>query len=612
MSRSSLPTATEQALFECEARYRNLYDRIPAMLLSFDRDRRVVRVSNDWLAVMGYERAEVIGRDILEFVTEDSRRRALAGSLPDLESAGVTRNLSRQIVKRNGEVMEVLLSAVAESGAAGEEESFLSVTIDTTELRRAEESLRATEARLGAVVSAAPIAIWAADRDGTITLSEGKALERLGLKPGELVGRSVFDLCRDFPQDERNVPRAFAGEAFTDVFELDEGVFTSRYQPLRDANVEVDGVVGVDLDVTEHARAEKALRESEDRYRTLIEMSPDAILVQSDGIVVFANENAVRMLGGDPVGRAWADFVHPAHLDDAKRWCARMLGGEALPLAERVHVRADGSEFAAEVNAAPSVWAGKPALQVVIRDITERRRAQQQQERTRLLLRAMTEGATDGIFVKDPQGRYLMMNQAGARILGMEREDILGKTDAELLPARLARAVQADDREIAKNGETRTREDAYVRAGAERILQTTKGPCRDVDGRFIGLIGVTQDVTERKRTEQALRQSEERFRTLVEYAPEAVVLLDLQTRKFVEANTNAERLFGMPKSELLKRGPEDISPLGNPAASPRKRLRSGSTAWPPRVARCPPSSGCSAMRTARRSRARCGWCASSS
>ena len=475
MSGSSTRRTPKKALLEGEAGTRNLYDRIPAMLLSFDLDWHIVRVSNDWLAMTGYGRGEVIGRHVLDFATAESRQASLTEFLPSLARTGSTRNLPQQLVKKNGERMDVFVSAIAERDGTGRAQGFLSVVVDVTELKRAEATLRETEARLGAVVSNAPIAMWSADREGIITLSEGKALERLGFKPGELVGRSVFDLYRDFPQDERNVPRAFGGEAFTDVFELNDAVFTSHYQPLRDAEGEVSGVVGVDLDVTEHLRAEQALRESEARFRTLIEMSPDAILVQSGGTVVFANENAVRLLGRDPVARTWTDFVDPASLDEAQRWCDRILSGEALPLAERRHVRADGSEFDAEVKAAPSVWAGEPAVQIVIRDITMRKRLEQEEERTRRLLRSMTEGATDGIFVKDPEGRYLMMNQVGAQMLGMNREDIIGKRDAEILPADLARSVQTQDAEIARTGELEPRRMPIYATAMSAFYRPPKG-----------------------------------------------------------------------------------------------------------------------------------------
>ena len=108
------------------------------MLLSFDRDWRVVGVSDDWLTVMGYERKEVIGSHILDFVSEGSRRLALAESLPRLESVGVTRDLPRQLVKKNGEIMDVLISAVAE----GRDGPFLSVVVDITERKRAVQAIR--------------------------------------------------------------------------------------------------------------------------------------------------------------------------------------------------------------------------------------------------------------------------------------------------------------------------------------------------------------------------------------------------------------------------------------------------------------------------------------
>ena len=130
--------AARTALDASEQRLRNLYNLTPAMLLSFDRDWRVVGVSDDWLAVMGYEGKEVIGSHILDFVSEESRRRALAESLPRLERVGVTRDLPRQLVKKNGEIMDVLISAVAE----GRDGPFLSVVVDITERKRAVEAIQ--------------------------------------------------------------------------------------------------------------------------------------------------------------------------------------------------------------------------------------------------------------------------------------------------------------------------------------------------------------------------------------------------------------------------------------------------------------------------------------
>ncbi len=130
--------ALKAALEESERRLHGLYNLTPAMLLSFDRDWRVVGVSDDWLTVLGYTRDEVIGRHILDFVTEESRRMALDESLPRLEQVGVTRDLPRQLVKKNGEIMDVVISAVAEEG----DDHFLSVVVDITERKRAAEATR--------------------------------------------------------------------------------------------------------------------------------------------------------------------------------------------------------------------------------------------------------------------------------------------------------------------------------------------------------------------------------------------------------------------------------------------------------------------------------------
>src|SRR3990172_404979 len=93
------------------------------------------------------------------------------------------------------------------------------------------------------------------DRQGVFTLSEGRGLDALGLKPGQVVGRSVFDLYRDVPAIQNNVRRALAGEAFTALAEVAGLTFESRYSPLRDQSGQVVGAVGVATDVTERERA---------------------------------------------------------------------------------------------------------------------------------------------------------------------------------------------------------------------------------------------------------------------------------------------------------------------------------------------------------------------
>ena len=142
----------EEALRESEERYRSLYTKTPAMLHSIDRAGRVLAVNDRWLEVLGYERNEVIGRKVVGFLTDDSRRFAETVGGPNFWKAGSARDVAYQFVKKNGEVVDALLSAVVERDGAGNAVSSLAVLDDVTERNRLEEALqRARETLEGRV-----------------------------------------------------------------------------------------------------------------------------------------------------------------------------------------------------------------------------------------------------------------------------------------------------------------------------------------------------------------------------------------------------------------------------------------------------------------------------
>lgn len=132
----------EEALRESEERYRRIYNETPAMLHSIDREGRLVSVSNYWVEAMGYSREEVLGRRSTEFLTEESRRFALETVLPAYFRTGFCKDVPYQFVKKNGEIMDVLLSATAERDEKGEVTRSLAVITDVTALNRAKEELR--------------------------------------------------------------------------------------------------------------------------------------------------------------------------------------------------------------------------------------------------------------------------------------------------------------------------------------------------------------------------------------------------------------------------------------------------------------------------------------
>ena len=171
-------------------------------------------------------------------------------------------------------------------------------------------------------------------------------------------------------------------------------------------------------------------------------------------------------------------------------------------------------------------------------------------ERNLSLLQGITEGTTDAVFVKDLQGRYLMMNSAGARFLGRSVDEVLGKDDAELFNEDVGRMIMERDRAVVQSGGAQTYEEAATAAGITRTYLATKGPYRDPSGQVIGLLGICRDISDRKRAEEEIRRSQQKLQIHFEHTPLAVVEWDLQFR-VAAWNPSAEQVFGYSRQEAL-------------------------------------------------------------
>jgi two-component system, sensor histidine kinase and response regulator len=191
------------------------------------------------------------------------------------------------------------------------------------------------------------------------------------------------------------------------------------------------------------------------------------------------------------------------------------------------------------------------------------------------LLNSLVDSIPDPMFFKDLQGRFVRGNNAMAHEAGLDNPDeLVGKTDADIWGGNLPQSTMADEQRIIETGQPLiNKEEQLLRPGEDpRWVLVTKMPWHDEDGRIIGTFGVARDITGKKRREDALRESEERFRALVEHAAEAIVLLDAQEGHFVDANDRALELFGMDRDQLLSMHPSQVSPPFQPDGSPSADL----------------------------------------
>jgi len=139
---------------------------------------------------------------------------------------------------------------------------------------------------------------------------------------------------------------------------------------------------------------------------------------------------------------------------------------------------------------------------------SRQRRAVARLHSSNSLLHAIIEETSEAVYLKDAHGRYLLMNPAGARLFGSTPEEIVGKTDGELFPPNEAEALAKSDREVMASGQVVTAEDVMTSAGSPRTYLTTKNPYRDALGRVIGVLGISVDITERRRMEEQLQRAQ--------------------------------------------------------------------------------------------------------
>lgn len=162
----------------------------------------------------------------------------------------------------------------------------------------------------------------------------------------------------------------------------DGNIYFVTAAPLKNEKGEVSAVIETVQNITERKKTEEALRESEKRYRRLVELSPDAIAVHSEGKIVFVNTAGAKLLGAASpeqlIGKPVIDVVHPDYRQIVKERIRKMMEErKEAPLIEEKFIKLDGSVIDVEVAAAPITYRGKPAVQVVIRDITERKKMEE-------------------------------------------------------------------------------------------------------------------------------------------------------------------------------------------------------------------------------------------
>lgn len=417
---------------------------------------------------------------------------------------------------------------------------------------------------LTTLVGQLPFVIYSIDADGYFTFSEGMGLERLGLKPGEAVGQSVFEMYKDNPDVLHYIKSTLEGNEESYETTVNGVVYTNIHTPLYDEEGNVSGMTGVSFDVTDQKRAQEVIKRSESRFKTLFNSAGDAIFLMDHQVFIDCNPATLKIFGcaqGDIVGQTPYRFS-PSHQPDgessevkAKYYINEALEGRPQFFEWR-HIRLDGTPFDAEVSLNRLDVGGEVLIQAIVRDITERKQVEEENK----LLALVANHTTNMVVVADGKGKIQWVNQGFTKITGYTLEEVQGKSPGSILqgPASDPKVVRfMHDQVVHEKGFKDVEIINYHKDGTPYWVSIEVQPIRNKQGKVFQYIAIESDVTEKKETQLALMEREQKFRNLVNQSPLGVIEWDLDFR-VREWNRAAEKIFGYTREEALGRLATDL------------------------------------------------------
>ncbi len=544
----------DEALQASELKFRRLAETTAAAIFIYQGDK-FQYINPVGRILSGYSEEELLSLKFWEVVHPDFRDLIKERGLARQQGAALPSRYEFKIITKSGEERWVDFTAglIEYEGRP----AALGTAYDITEQKRAEQALRKSEEQYRTLIENQGEGILIADPEERILFINPAGVQIFGAPYERLIGRSLAEFTNpeQFAKIKQQTEKRRQGEKSTYEFTIlrpdgEKRIVLVTATPQYDEQGQFIGAFGVFRDITERKRAEEALRQSEENYRRLVEVSPFAIYVHLDGKIVFANQASAKLLGaGDAsklIGLPAVSFVHADSRDLVLHRMQQMREGKEVPAVEEKFVRLDGEVIDVITAATSFTYQGRRAVQVVISDITELKRADKE---NRMLAQAI-RSTVECVSITDSADNILYVNPAFLKTYGYEEGELIGKNISMVRspnnPPELLREILPQTLAGGWQGELLNRR----KDGSEFPLSLSTSVVRDEKGQPIALIGVAQDITERKQAEeQTLLQS-----TAMESAANGIVIAD-NNGNIIWVNPAFTSLTGYSAAEVVGRNP---------------------------------------------------------
>jgi PAS domain S-box-containing protein len=561
---------TEEALRESEKRFRAFMDNTPAMTFIKDGEGRYIYFNKTTEKLYHTSLNELQGKTNFTRLPQEIAQQLRENDLKVL-STSQAHEFLENVPTPDGTEHLWLTFKFPLTDARGER-YVGGVAVDVTQQKQFEKALRQSEERLRTVVDSAPVVLWAIDRNGIFTFSQGRGLRVLEPRMRDAVGRSIFELYADHPQVVRNARRVLGGEEFTEDVQVDQVVLETRLTPLRGETGEVLGAIGVATDITDRRSAEERLRRSEMQMNEAQQLAHFGSWDWDipTGILSWSAE-LFRIHGLEPQSQEmtykyFLDCVHP----DDRDYVREVMEGAyhnvwPVQFYHRI-VRPDGSIRMLHSRCVTVLNETNEPLRMVgtSQDVTERKEAEDALQKSEERLRALVQSLDEIVFEFDGQGTILGVWTSNENLLFRPSFELLKCHVREVFGDEYGRTFVDAFNRVMHTGESESLEYSQRVPIGQRWFLARISPIRTPDGACRSVCLLARDITLRKLADEALRKSEERFRLLVEGVQDyALCLLDPQGH-IVSWNVGAQRISGYGSDEIIGRHcscfyvPEDV------------------------------------------------------
>lgn len=534
----------EQALIESEKRYRQLYEKTPAMLHTIDLEGRLINVSNQWLETLGYRREEVIGHQSLDFLMPESRKYAQEVVIPQYKRDGYLKDIPYQFVKKNGEIINILASAIFERDAEGNIQGSLSVLQDITEKKRQEEELNQYRENLEQLVEIRTQALresqtifyqLVSNLKSVFCLVDIPTKQILYLSPGyETIfkfkcSKNYHNPLRLFkqvyPPDRKKVIKNYCRSNLDIATEIEYRIvdgeqnirwLSTRSFPIFNPEGKVERIACISDDITERKKAEEKLAKVQEKYKKIINITQEGFwIVELNGKIIEVNEGYCQMSGysREELLEMYISDVEAIETPEIIEQHIRKIIVNKGDIFETKHRHKNGTTLDILVTATYFEDEEDSYLCGFLQDITYLKQTERNLRESEQRFINLAEAVPVGLYRNNVEGNCIYINQKCSEMLDISLEECSGigwlnrihPEDREIVwdswyKCFVSRSPwQLEYRFLQPNGK-------IVWAYAQAIFE------KNEQGENIGSVGSLTDITKRKEMEQALRENEANLR----------------------------------------------------------------------------------------------------